>query len=142
MNEADGNRPQAPETDLGSKPARGPGGWLCPYCQTPMPLTWRRYFAEPGLEHTCPSCGRVSRLSAGTSPVLWLARACGVLVGAVLLAAIGSLFGMGGCLAGLVAGGLGAGFAVDGYLDAHYRRLVPLAASQSDGPGTPSGRCP
>ena len=34
----------------------------CPYCNQSFPLTWGRYVKSPLGKHTCPACGKVSRL--------------------------------------------------------------------------------
>ena len=65
---------------------------ICPYCAHTFPLTWHRYWKALFGKHTCPSCGRKSRLSAGLGYWLWyvplvtLLPVAGVLVGAFLYA--------------------------------------------------------
>lgn len=101
--------------------------WNCPYCQQQIPLTWKRYFTEPGLKHRCPHCGRVSRLSDATSPKLWGLRACGQLLGGVPLALIFMFrFGLWFSIPGFVIGGFATGLPIDKYLDGHFRQLLEI----------------
>jgi hypothetical protein len=100
--------------------------WICPYCQQQIALTWKRYFTEPGLKHSCPHCGRISRLDGATSPKLWACRACGELLGGVPLAIIGLQFAPLFGLLGLVIGGLVTGLPIDKYLDGKFRQLIAI----------------
>jgi hypothetical protein len=100
--------------------------WNCPYCQQQIALTWKRYFTEPGLKHTCPDCGRVSRLSDATSPKLLVLRACGQFLGGVPLALIVLKFGLPFSLVGFVIGGLATGLPIDKYVDGNFRRLLEI----------------
>ena len=101
--------------------------WLCPYCQQPIALTWKRYFTEPALKHTCPHCGKISRVDGETSLKLWTARSCGVLLGSIPVAIVGFQYGLVPGIVGVAVGGAITGLPIDKYLDGKYRRLIPIS---------------
>jgi hypothetical protein len=101
--------------------------WNCPYCEQPIALTWKRYFTEPGLKHTCPRCARVSRVSRATSPTLWLSRMGGLFLGAIPIAIVCSRLGPLGGLVGFFVGSFVIGMPIDKHLDSNYRKLLPEA---------------
>jgi hypothetical protein len=100
--------------------------WNCPYCRERMQLTWKRYFAEPGLRHQCTYCGKVSRVDGALSPKLWALRSFGTLVGGLPVAIIGSQFGRLPCLVGFILGSLATGIPIDKYLDERHRQLTGI----------------
>lgn len=108
--------------------------WICPYCRQQVPLTWRRYFTEPGRKRRCDHCGRISRLNGTLSPRIWTLRILGILAGGIPVCILGCRIGFlagpaGFVLAGqvgFVLGALATGLPFDKYLDERYRQLTEI----------------
>jgi hypothetical protein len=111
---------------VGGLLAFGTTMWNCPYCQQQIALTWKRYFTEPGRKHTCPNCGKISRLSGQTSTKLWALRGLAQLLGGVPLAAVGFSFSLVAGVLGFVVGGFATGFPIDKYVDGKFLQLQKM----------------
>jgi hypothetical protein len=113
----------------------------CPHCKAHITLTWRRYLKEPFGRHTCPECGRRSKLSTGWKywllylPTLWLAPFfiifVALFVDAVMFprqveSHIAALFAGPWLLITYLVLATGGVF-IDRWADERMRRLVPMA---------------
>jgi len=96
----------------------------CPYCECDIPLTWTRYVTSRFGKHTCPECGKPSRLEIGVLPILLVTVAMGTV--AALFAFLLSRW-LGGYwdLLALVPAIL-IGLPLDKMLDERCRGLKPL----------------
>ena len=98
----------------------------CPYCDKTFPLTWRRYWSSPTGRHTCPDCGKKSRLPLSVS--YWALLVLAACVAGVPLAAI-AYYWFGGLwvVAGWAIGGLLSAIPIDKtLLDERYRKLAKI----------------
>lgn len=115
--------------------------WICPYCHQQMRLTWTRYFAEPGLNHRCDHCSKVSRVDGALSPKIWMLRTLGTLVGGVPVGILGYQYGSSLGLVGFVVGALATGLPIDKYIDGRYRQLTATNEEKQSRDATTCVQC-
>ena len=105
----------------------------CPYCNKTFALTWKRYWVAPSGRHTCPDCGKVSRLPQSASYWALLVLAACVL-GVPFALAFGSWFGGLWSIVGWIIGSLLSAIPIDkAWLDGRYRKLVKVQPDESSG---------
>ena len=100
----------------------------CPYCTAEFPLTWQRYFTARTGRHTCPDCGRISKIPLSASYL-------GLVILAICVLGVPFAFAfqywLGGywMIAGWVVGGSVSGLLIDkSILDAKYNKLVKITS--------------
>ena len=113
---------------------------ICPHCSCSFPLSWSRYRKSPWGKHSCPGCGRTSRLRASVLfyaiyvPVGIVFQLLGVILGALAFAyvvpgtideRVTAYFEEGWWFAVLVASVV-LFFPVDRFLDERFRKLQPM----------------
>ncbi len=98
-----------------------------------MPLTWKRYFREPGLRHRCPRCHGRSKLEGTRTNQVRVLRALGILAGGVPAGLIALPFGPWPGLIGFVLGSQLTGLPFDKRLDVRFGWLVPIPGERPPG---------